>query len=151
MKASVKYQSNRPVVVRRGQEAAEAIGKAMGARVMSTARQSLGRPRKDGRPSKPGEPPRAGGTFKRNIRFAWDSVTRSTVIGPQLLPGKPEKDAIEALESGKRTSRLIFVGNGRDRQRRRVRANYEARPFMVPALNKRIGELPSLWKNAIRN
>ena len=148
---SFKYQSNRPVVIRKAQDAAEQIGKRIGAMVMTTARQSLGRPRKDGKPSAPGSPPRASGTFKRNIRFAWDASTRSVVVGPQLLSGKPEKDAIEALESGKSTTRTVLTGKGRDRRRRRVRANYEARPFMVPALEKRIGELPSLWTNAIRN
>ena len=151
MQTSVKYQSNRPVVIRKAQDAAEQIGRRMGAYVMTTARRLLQRPRKDGQPSSPGQPPRAGAAFKKNLLFAWDKVTRSTLIGPRLLPGKPYQDAIEALEEGKQTTRMVFVGKGREAKRMRRRVNYQARPFMVPALKQRIGELPGLWKNAIRN
>ncbi len=147
MKASVRYKSNRPLVIRKGQEAGEQIGKRMGAFIMTTAKRSLGRPRKDGQPSAPGGPPRASSMFKKNILFAWDPQSRSTVIGPRLLPGKAERDTIEALEIGKSTTRMLF-----DRVlKRRVRkaARYRPRPFMVPALEKEADKLPGLWKNAI--
>lgn len=150
MKATVKYKSNAPVVIKKGQDAAEVIGKRIGAYVMTTARRSLGRKRKDGQPSDPGKPPRVSPAFKRNVRFEWDKATRSVVIGPQKLSGVATPDAIEALEKGKSTQRVVLTGKGRDRKRRRVSARYPSRAFMVPAMEKRIGELPGLWKNAIR-
>ena len=143
----VRYKSNRPLVIRKGQDAGEAIGKRMGAYIMTTAKRSLGRPRKDGAAAPPGSPPRASSMFKKNILFAWDDASRSTVIGPRLLPGKAEKDTIEALELGKSTSRMIY---DRDTKRRvRKSARYKPRPFMVPALEKEASQLPGLWKDAI--
>jgi len=147
MTASVRYKSNRPLVIRKGQDAGEQIGKRMGAFIMTTAKRSLGRPRKDGQPSAPGSPPRASSMFKKNVLFAWDARSRSTVIGPRLLPGKAERDTIEALESGKSTTRMLFDRTLKKRVRKVSR--YRPRPFMVPALEKEAVKLPGLWKNAI--
>jgi hypothetical protein len=150
MATKVRYKSNAPVVIKKTQDAAEVIGKRMGAYIMGTARRSLPRKLKSGEPSAPGEKPRAGSVFKKNILFAYDPRTRSTVIGPRLLPGKAYVDTAEALERGKSTTRYVPVG-GKGKGTKKVAARYAARPFMVPALEQRIGELPGLWKNAIRN
>ncbi len=45
-KAKVKFKNHGPVVIKKGQDAAEAIGKRMGAFIMTTARRSLPRQRK---------------------------------------------------------------------------------------------------------
>lgn len=139
------YKPKHQVVIRAGQDAAEAVGKKFGAYVMTTARRSLGRKRKDGKPSEPGKPPRAGSAFRKSILFAYDPADRATVIGAVLLPGKATKDAPEALERGKTTARTVLVS----RRRRKKTVTYRPRPFMVPALEKRISDLPELWRGAI--
>ncbi len=144
--AKVKYKANHQVVIKAGQDAAEAIGKKFGSYVYTTAKQSI---RKGSQPAAPGTPPKdKSGTLKKNIVFAYENETRKVVIGPRLLPGRT--DAPEALEVGKRTIRRVFVGRGKDTKRVRKQVNIEARPFMRPALEKRLPELPKLWQNAIR-
>lgn len=147
MATKVKYKPNHALVIRKGQDAAEAVGKRFGAYVMTTARRSLGKPRKDGKPSEPGQPPRATKIFKSSILFAYDPPSRSVVIGPRLLPGRVGKDAPEALEKGGTSTGVGLVRGRRVRRRQRV----AARPTMVPALEARVSELPGLWKNAIHN
>ncbi len=147
MATKVKYKSNHAVVIRKGQDAAEAVLKRFGSYVMTTARRSLGKPRKDGKPSEPGKPPRATKVFKSSILFAYDPQLRSLVVGPRILPGRVGKDAPEALEKGGSSTAVGMVGGRRVRRRQRV----AARPTMVPALEARVSELPLLWKNAIRN
>ncbi len=145
VRAKVRYKSNAPVVIRAGHDAAEDIGKRMGAYIMTTARRLLRRKLKSGEPSAPGTTPRVGNAFKRNVRFEYDKAARSTVIGPQKLGGVATPDALEALEEGLDTTREV----GPKKRRRRVRAHYAPRPFMLPAFRERIDELPGLWKNAI--
>lgn len=143
----VDYKPRHRVVIRKAQDAAEAVGKRFGALLRTVAMRSLGRPRKDGRPSDPGKPPRASRIFRRSILFAWDSSSRSVVVGPRLLPGRATKDAPEMHELGGATSRKIRE-NGTVR---RGRVRYPKRPTMVPALEKSQNKLPELWAGAIRN
>lgn len=107
---------------------------------MTTAKQSIRR----GKTSQPGKPPRTkqAGSPLKQIRFAYDEKSRSVVVGPIKLTGKRTQDALEVTEMGGTTTRKA--------RGRRVRVNYAARPFMVPALEKRAPELPQLWKNAIK-
>ncbi len=143
MATTVKYKSKHQVVIRKGQEAAEVIGKKFGAFVMTSARQSIRKPNKAGDPSPPGQPPRAATkTLKSSIVFDYNRLERAVYIGPRILPGRIGKDAPEALEKGGESTAV--VGGRRRRQRVAKRA------FMVPALEKRLPELPLLWKNAIR-
>ena len=144
--AKVKYKPNHQVVIKAGQEAAEVIGKKFGAYVMTTAKQSI---RKRKKTSAPDDPPgNKSGTLKKNIVFAYDTATRTVAIGARLLPGRT--DAPEALEQGKNTPRRVWVGKGKDQKRVKKTVRIEARPFMLPALEKRISELPQLWQNAIK-
>jgi hypothetical protein len=134
----VKYKPNYQVVIKAGQDAAERIGKRFGAMIMTTARQSIRKGK-----SAPGQPPRnQTGTLKKNIIFAYDSATRSVIIGPRFLGDVSSRDAPRALELGG-TSLTVRKG-------KRKRQAVAARPFMVPALEKRSPELPLLWENAIR-
>jgi len=153
------------------QKASERITQRMAAYIMTSARGSLrkplkppkktksGKPRKNAaKPSQPGEKPRATSAFKKNVIFqqvtsgsVFGRKTPSYVIGPRLLPGKKYKDTPEALEVGANTTREVPDGYTRGKLNiKRVRANYKARPFMVPALEKRIKEFPKLWENVIR-
>lgn len=141
MPVKVTYKPNHQVVIRKTQDAAEVIGRKFGAFVMTTAKRSI---KKSKRPSQPGSPPKDGGILKRFIRFAYDESTRSVVIGPGLLPGRTNAPTV--LESGGSGARWVIV-NG---TRRKINVSYKARPFMVPALEKRLPELPLLWQNAIK-
>jgi hypothetical protein len=124
--------------------AEERVLKRFGSFGMRTARQQIRRRKKE---SPPGKPPRNKlGTLKRFTLFAYDRQTRSVVIGYALLPGK--KDAPEALEVGKDTTRVVY--SRRERRRMRVRARYLPRPNIEPAVRKRLPELPGLWKDAVR-
>lgn len=147
MGIKVKFSSNRRAVLARANDAAERIGKRIGAFIMTTARRSIRKPPRSQPHAQPGQPPKSQtGILKRFILFAWDPETRSTVIGPRLLPGRVGKDAPEALEKGGASTALIR----QDGIVRRRRIRIKARPFMVPAMEARIGELPKLWKDAIR-
>ncbi len=169
IKTKLTYRSNKALVIKKGQDAAEQIGKRFGSYVRQTARQSIKKarvakptqsnpnPKRD--VSKPGEAPRSvQGSLKAFILFAWDPATRTVVIGPKLLPGK-RGDAPGILERGGTAPRKVRVfdrdraGKGRGRRKAKIvtrTVSYEARPFMLPALEKRLPELPALWRNAIR-
>ncbi len=142
MATKVTYKPSHQVVIKATQDAAEAIGMKFGAFVMTTARRSIRKPNKAGDPSPEGQPPRAQTkTLKSSIIFAYDSTQRAVYIGPRILPGRIGKDAPEALEKGGTSTAMTKRG----RRRQRV----AKRPFMVPALEKRLPELPLLWRNAI--
>lgn len=144
LRTKVTYSPNKRVQ-RAAVDAAERVGKKFGSYVMRSARQSIRKPNKSGEPARPGQPPKdRSGALKGFILFAYDKQDRSVVIGPSLLPGRT--DAPEALERGKRTVRRVFQG----RKRVRKAVTYEARPFMVPALEKRLPELLGLWSNQIK-
>lgn len=146
LKAKVKY-TPKPLVIRAAQDAAEVIGKRFGSYVQRSARQSIRRGPKSGKPSSPGKPPRSKtGALKANIRWAYDPTSRSVVIGPTLLSDKEGKDSPEAMEKGGSSRAVSYIGGKRVRRRQRV----AARPFMLPALQKRAPELPGLWKNSIK-
>lgn len=142
----VKVQSNRRAMLSAAQRASARVLRRFGAYVRTTASRSI---RKKKRESQPGEPPRSVlGTLKRFTLFDYDPAEQSVVIGAALLPGK--KDAAEVLEHGGRTTRTITRWRGRARKRETVAAKYEPRPFVRPALEKRLPELPQLWKDAFK-
>ncbi len=144
LRTKVTYSPNMRVQ-RAAVDAAERVGKKFGSFVMRSARQSIRKPGKNGQPARPGQPPKdRSGALKGFILFAYDKADRSVVIGPSLLPGRT--DAPEALEKGKRTVRRVFSGGKRVRKQ----VTYEPRPFMVPALEKRLPELLGLWQNQIK-
>ena len=86
--------------------------------------------------SKPGNPPlNHTGVLKKSIRFAFDRVTNSVLIGP--VPRKGGKGG-ELLEFGGDVFR-----KGRSQ-------NYAARPFMGPALIKEVGKMVGLFHDSIK-
>ena len=102
-----------------------------GAYVRQTAKSSIKRRKGT---SAPGNPPFSHvGTLKRHIYFAFDSQSRSVVIGPVIFPGKSGK-ALPALEYGGKSVR-------NDGQR----INIQARPFMGPAFSNELKQLPNIW------
>ncbi len=107
-----------------------------GAFVRRTARSSI-RPRK--RISNPGEPPSSHiGLLKKFIFFGYDPGPRSVVIGPVRLSQNGRGEAPALLEHG---------GTGKVGKQR---AKYKPRPFMGPAFQKELPQLPAMWRNSVR-
>ena len=125
----------------------QALSKA-GAFVRTAAKSSI-RSRK--KISAPGNPPSSHeGTLKRLIFFSYDSVARSVVIGP-TVHGKGE--APNLLEFGGSVVRTVsppafFKSKGKPR---RVKMTYRPRPFMGPAMEKELSDLPKRWRNSLRS
>jgi hypothetical protein len=131
-----------------GKKSAKALGKA-GSFVQRRSRSSLRRRKKT---SSPGQPPSVHSNDSvatlKNIWFALDPGSLSVVVGPLKLNqgGESSAGTIPALhEFGGR----LAIKDSRGRRKRtqgQVRiANYPARPFMQPALEKEAPNFPSLW------
>lgn len=119
----------------------QALSKA-GAFIRRTAKTSI---RAGKTVSKPGHPPHShAGHLRRLLFFAYDLATASVVIGPARFK---EAEAPNLLEKGGTVTRKISNARGR---RRRVRMVYRARPFMGPAMEKELPNLPKRWHNTIR-
>ena len=104
-----------------------------GASVRKTAQESI---RKRKGTSQPGKPPFSHvGTLKKQIYFAFDSQSRSVVIGPVIFGAGHSGIALPALEKGGRSIRKT---DGK-------RINIQARPFMGPAFEKEMTGLSNLW------
>ncbi len=107
-----------------------------GAFVRQTSRKSI---RKRKGASKPGRPPFSHtGVLKRFLFFGYDSDRRSVVIGPVIAPGKAGK-APATLEHGGKVS--LPFGN---------QAEIAPRPFMQPAFESELKNVPKLWADSIR-
>ncbi len=107
-----------------------------GAFVRQTSRKSI---RKRKGTSRPGRPPFSHtGVLKRFIYFGYDKDRRSVVIGPVIAHGKVGK-APQALEHGGTVT--LLTGKT---------ANMAARPFMQPAFESELKNVPKLWVDSIR-
>ena len=107
-----------------------------GAFVRQTSRKSI---RKGKGTSKPGRPPFSHtGVLKKFIYFGYDTDRRSVVIGPVIAPGKVGK-APAALEHGGKVS--LPFGN---------QADIAPRPFMKPAFDEELKQVPKLWADSIK-
>lgn len=108
-----------------------------GAFVRQRARTSI---RKRKGISKPGSPPFSHvGLLRRGILFAWDDASRTVVIGPALL--RPTSRVPHVLEYGG-TSLIESFG-------KRKPAKVRARPFMGPALQAELSQMPEAWRNSV--
>ncbi len=114
-----------------------ALSKA-GAFIRTAARHSI---RKRKGVSEPGKPPHShAGHLRRLIFFSYAPADQTVVIGPVRFGGG---EAPSLLEFGGTTSL-------KDRARRRRRAVYRKRPFMGPAMEKELPQLPRRWRNSVR-
>jgi len=88
--------------------------------------------------SRPGDPPYSRtGLLKDHIYYAFDMSRRSVVIGPAKLSGFHGEDVPHKLEHGG-TVRLPRGGTG----------ILESRPYMRPAFDKQLQQLPRYWQEA---
>jgi len=103
-------------------------------------RQGKPRPRRPLASSKPGEPPRSRqGLLKRLIYFGYDTYRRSVIVGP--LAAGPK--AAQQIEYG--GSVRITAGPNAGKTKRMA-----ARPFMGPAMNENLPQLPAMWRDQVR-
>lgn len=112
-----------------------------GAYVRSDARKSLRRRKSS---SDPGQPPRVHTKpGLRFILFAYDFRKGSVVIGPVRLHGGTTYGQTTVPE-------LMEFGGTVKSWRDDEIVHYEARPFMGPAHEKNLPELPAMWRDSIR-
>ena len=109
-----------------------------GAFVRRGARSSI-RKRKSVAP--PGSPPSSHtGLLRKNIFFTYEPSRSSVVIGPIRL-NKP-MNAPELLEHGGRATRR--------RRGKNVQVTYRPRPYMGPAFDQELPQLPAMWRDSVR-
>ena len=141
---SSKMFFDRKPVMRAAGRATRRVLSRFGAFVRRTARSSI---RRRKRVSDPGQPPSShAGDLRQGILFGYDDRRDSVVIGPRPFNAKNSQDALEMLEHGGTTWRRFGYGS----RRRRVRATYQARPFMGPAMEKEEPKLPQMWRDSVR-
>ncbi len=132
-----------PKVMQSVDKATRQVLSKFGAYVRQAARSSI---RKRKKSSEPGSPPSSHtGLLKRFIYFNYDPAAQSVVIGPVRLDSK-EGTAPEITEYGG-TSKIIRKRRGKKTV---VSAEYPARPFMRPALQRELPKLPAMWANSIK-
>jgi hypothetical protein len=97
------------------------------------------------RASRIGEPPtNRSGILKRSILFALDTLSRSVVVGPnKIKPG----EAPHALEYGGTVLYSARIPKWK-RQGNRKTFWMGARPYMQPAFDAGIKNLPGMWRKA---
>lgn len=108
----------------------------IGAFIMRRARKSLKKGKRKHLAGTPGGAP-ASHTEKlrKSVLFAWDSATRSVVVGPYLFGGGPTRPTVpELLEYGGRSSE--------------TGKTYHAFPYMRPAAAAELPKLPQMWRDA---
>lgn len=119
--------------------AAKRVLSRFGAYVRQRARHSI---RKRKSVSTPGSPPNSHvGTLRDLILFAYDRPAKSVVIGPVLF--RPASKVPNILEYG-------GTGTKRDDKGKTVAINIRARPFMRPAFETELSNLPDNWRDSIR-
>lgn len=124
-----------------GRQSSKALSK-FGAFVRTRARTSI---RKRRGTSEPGHPPYSHlGLLRSGILFSYDKAKQAVVIGPIKLNKGGEAPAL--LEYGGEAT--IEVGSRR--RRKNVRARYRARPYMRPAFNEELKDLPKFWRQSVR-
>ncbi len=122
-------------VTRRVDATTRRVLSRFGAFVRRTAKSSI---RKRKRTSAPGSPPSSHtGLLKKFIWFGYDPRNESVVIGPARLSQNGRGEAPSLLE----------YGGPRKVAKRRV--TYAARPFMGPAFEKELPQLPAMWRDSI--
>ena len=111
-----------------------------GDRVRKAARQSI-RQTKNPKPSPPGKPPRSRtGALRDGIVYAYDQAQKAVVVGPMKLNRSTPAPALHELG-----------GQTTVQEKDRVKtAVYPARPYMRPAFEKKLPQLPGLWRNAMK-
>jgi len=135
---------DRKKVIDRTDRTTRRVLSRFGAFVRQTARRSI---RKRKRISQPGKPPSSHvGLLKRRIFFGYDRDRDSVVVGPAPLNQRSPYGSTtvpELLEEGGRVRR-------REKGGQTEVLHYKARPYMGPAFEKELPQLPAMWRNSIQ-
>ncbi|KKM63424.1 hypothetical protein LCGC14_1511610 [marine sediment metagenome] len=139
---------DRKVVTRRVDRTTRRVLSRFGAYVRTTARSSI---RRRNKTSEPGRPPSSHvGLLKRLIYFGYDPQRETVVIGPTPLHGRQTKDALEMLEYGGTTRRVLEGYSRRGPRGKKRTVRYKARPFMGPAFQQVKPKLPQMWRDSVK-
>ncbi len=121
-----------------------------GAFVRTRAKSSI---RKRKGVSAPGRPPHSHvGLLKKLIYFAFDPARKSVVIGPTLANSASSnispigKTVPETLEEGG----VVLISRRFNVSGKKRRAYLRARPYMKPAADEEMKNLPRLYANSIK-
>jgi len=131
------------IVQRKKDRATKRVMTRFGAFVRVSARSSIRKRKKSAAPGKP--PSSHVGSLRRLILFGYDASRRSVVVGPLPFTALT-KDQPRTLEQGGGSQVVTF----RNRKKERKRVFVKARPFMGPALQRELPQLPRLWRDAVR-
>jgi hypothetical protein len=133
---------DRDKIINAVDKATRAVLAKFGAFVRQTAKKSI---RKRKKSSDPGKPPSSHtGLLKKFIFFAYDTQSKSVVIGPAQLNSVVDSRALPALEYGG----LATIQERRGGLLREI--PIKARPFMRPAFELEKPGLPAMWKDSVR-
>jgi len=103
-------------------------------------REGKPKPRRPLKSSDPGKPPRnRSGLLKRLLWFGYDIYRRSVVVGPTTAGPK----AAGSIEHGGPVRITAGPNKGSIRQ-------MAARPFMRPAMNENLPQLPAMWRDTVK-
>ena len=140
MKFKLLFFDSKPIVSSVDKASRKVLSR-FGAFVRRTARQSI---RKRKKSSTPGKPPSSHtGLLKRFIFFGYDRRKMSVVIGPARLTDNNRGAAPSILEFG---GTATVKG-----KKRKKNVTIQRRPFMGPAFEKEKPNLPSMWKDSVKN
>lgn len=124
--------------------AAEKVLVDFAERVVATARASI---TDSSAPSRPGDPPHSHtGALREGIDYVYDPDTQSVIIGAGKLSGQAA-DVPAILEVGGQ-SRITYR---RGRYFRTRSITIAPRPYITPAYNAELQQLPPHWQDTIRN
>lgn len=146
-----------------GKEAAAGLSK-FGSYVRQRARSSMRPGGKKGKTAAKGQPPRTHrGDLKRLLFFSWDPETRSVVVGPTPFAKGIAPNVLEfggTVPGGGRTIRVRrdlgrdaagrFASGGFDKVVLNGAVHYSGNPYMRPALEAEIPNMPKAWSTAVK-
>lgn len=141
IRAFSKQFFDKPAVLRAVNKAQRKVLSRFGAFVRTRAKTSI-RKRKGTSPA--GSPPFSHeGSLRKFILFAYDAETKAVVIGPARLSKLGQ--APEALEQGGFSQGYV----GTEGNRRLKRTRIQARPYMGPAFQAELRQLPPQWLDSL--
>jgi len=124
----------------------QALSKA-GSFIRQRARNSLKVRKKSSEPGKPPHSHKGGGHLRRYLFFSADLEAKNVIVGPATW-GRGEAPAL--LEYGGSVIRQrVNIGRRHQASVPFRRYTYRARPFMGPALEAELPNIPDLWRHSV--
>jgi len=141
-----KFFFDRKAVTSRTDKATRKVLSKFGAYTRTRSRTSI-RQRKG--TSRPGQQPYSHtGLLKDKIFFGYDPNKRSVVVGPEKLR-KGKGEAPRLLEHGGKTTTRFFDSK-RKKYGKPRRVRVAKRPYMQPAFDTELKQLPPKWRDSVK-